>query len=545
MVRRTLAGLSLVVAVGVAAQGAEARTRDVAGSALRAAASTTPTFAISGRGWGHGVGMSQWGAYGFAQRGLGYQRIVTHYYRGTTLGRAPVARVRVLLAVGRRSVNIASDQPFRVRDATGEQFELDARAYAFGTGFKINVDRTKPRPLTGPLVFTSGTAPLRLNGKRYRGSFEVAAEKGTLRVVNTLGLEAYLYGVVPDEVPHAWPAEALKAQAVVARSYALAVRKSGPFDLYADTRSQVYNGLDAEEPQTNAAVNATAKQVLLYGGKVATTFFFSTSGGRTANVAHVWSSAPVPYLVSVPDPYDSASPHHAWGPYPFTAAKLAKTLRAKGPILDVRTAVNASARVDRVVAVTAQGETSMSGSDIRRSFGLRSTWFRVGVLALDRPVKPVPYGESVQLTGTARDLPAVTLEQRASGTVWEKASAVASGSGGRFAVPVKPLASTEYRLASGLVRSGGVRVAVAPVVRLTPPRTPTSLRGSVRPALAGATVTIQRKAGSAWTRVATATLDGAGGFEARLQLTPGTYRAHIAPTRGFGAAVSPPLDVVQ
>ena len=107
--------------------------------------------------------------------------------------------------------------------------------------------------------------------------------------MNGVGLEPYLWGVVPDEMPDEWPAEALRAQAVVARSYALAVRRSsGPFDLYPDVRSQVYGGVAAEEASTTAAVNATAGRVLLYGGKVATTFFFSTSGGRTASVEDAW-----------------------------------------------------------------------------------------------------------------------------------------------------------------------------------------------------------------------------------------------------------------
>ena len=155
---------------------------------------------------------------------------------------------------------------------------------------------------------------------------------GGYRVVNVVGLDAYLFGVVPSEVPSDWPVEALKAQAVAARSYALATRKpGGAFDAYADTRSQVYGGLDAEKPATTAAVQETSTQVVLYGGKAATTYFFSTSGGRTASIEDVWpGSVPVPYLVSVPDPYDKASPYHSWGPVPITAAKLKSALALKG-----------------------------------------------------------------------------------------------------------------------------------------------------------------------------------------------------------------------
>ena len=128
-------------------------------------------------------------------------------------------------------------------------------------------------------------------------------------------------------MPSAWPPEALKAQAVAARSYALAnLAKGKDYDLYADTRSQVYGGLDAEVPATNDAVDATKGEVVLYDGKVANTLFFSTSGGRTASAAETTGTG-VPYLVSVVDPYDTASPYHDWGPVLFDAAKVAKQLK--------------------------------------------------------------------------------------------------------------------------------------------------------------------------------------------------------------------------
>jgi stage II sporulation protein D len=538
VLRSTAAASSIVAVLGVASSAASAPEPPPAPGSAAA------TFAITGRGWGHGVGMSQYGALGFAQRGYGYARIVAHYYPGTKLGRAPVARVRVLLADDRRSLTVSSDGAFRLRDAAGQQYELPAGAKLLGPGLRVNVGGGKPRVLPGPLTFSPDLAPLRLDGKRYRGSFEVSTAGGRLRVVNSLALEAYLYGVVPDEVPHHWPAEALKAQAVVARSYALAVRKSGPFDLYADVRSQVYNGIDAEEPQATAAVNATAGQVLLFGGKVATTFFFSTSGGRTAAIADVWNASPTPYLVSVPDPYDSISPHHSWGPFWFGAGKLQKVLGVRGKLLDVRTTLNRSGRVDQVVAIGSGGESTLPGTEVRARLGLRSTWFTVGVLALDRPVKPVVHGSPIQLTGRARGLPSVTVEQRAAGAVWEKAASVVPGQDGTFAVALKPLATSEYRLVSGAVRSAPVRVGVAPLVRLLPPQARDALRGVARPLLPGATVVVQRKQGAVWSPAGRAVIDGEGRFEARLQLTPGTYRARLAPGRGFVPGVSALLEVL-
>jgi stage II sporulation protein D len=504
----------------------------------------TPTFAISGRGWGHGVGMSQWGALGFAQRGYGYERILAHYYRGTALGRAPAARLRVLLVDARKTLTVSSGGPLRVRDATGELYDLEPGRYKLGPGLKLPVGEDEPRALAPPIVFTPDSAPLALDGKPYRGLLEIGVEKKKLHAINSVGLEAYLYGVVPDEMPHTWPAEALKAQAVVARSYALASRKTGTFDLYDDVRSQVYNGIDAEEAPATDAVDATAGQVVTYEGKIATTYFFSTSGGRTADVADVWSGGPVPYLVSVPDPYDTTSPHHRWGPVTFTTARLRKALDVRGRLLDVRTTLNHSGRVAVVVAVGTEGESTVLATEVRRRLGLRSTWFRVGSLALDAPPKPVVYGSRAGLTGLARGLPAVTLEQRAAGALWEPRGGVMPGTGGRFALVVKPLASTEYRLASGTVRGASVRLAVTPLIRLAAPSDEAALRGTVMPLLPGAVAVVQRLDGTAWREVARAPIDSAGGFEARLHVTPGAYRARVAPGRGFAPGLSPVLDVV-
>jgi stage II sporulation protein D len=503
-----------------------------------------PTFAISGRGWGHGVGMSQYGAYGFALRGVGYQQIVAHYYRGTTLGKAPVARVRVLLVEGRKTLTVSADSPFRLRDGAGVLHQLEPGRYAFGPGLRLALEPGALTQLPGPLLFSSESTPLAVNGKRYRGSLEVGVESGRLRAINAVGLQAYLYGVVPDEVPHTWPEEALKAQAVVARSYALAVRKSGPFDLYADVRSQVYGGVDSEEPTTTAAVNATAGQVVMYAGKVATTYFFSTSGGRTANVADVWSGTPIPYLVAVPDPYDTASPHHRWGPVAFTATQVRKALALPGRVADVRTTVIGSGRVGSFVAVGDGVETSVPATEVRRRLGLRSTWFRVGVLALEPLAKPVVYGGRARLAGSVRGLANVTLEQRAGTAAWETAGELKPGADGRFALAVKPLSTVDYRLASGTVRGTPVRVGVAPLVRLAQPTDAVALRGTVKPQLPGASVAVQRLEGTIWREVGRGTVDAQGGFAAQLQLVPAAYRARIAPGRGFVAGLSPVLDVV-
>jgi stage II sporulation protein D len=524
----------------LAVSDVSARPYAQVGPKALAPATGQPTFVVTGRGWGHGVGMSQWGAYGFASRGWTYDRILAHYYRGTTMGAAPVSRVRVLLGEGRASVRISSTVPFTVRGAGGTPTQLEPKAYAFGPGLRV---RAGEAPLTGPLLFAPGSEPLLLDGRPYRGQLEVAVVAGKLRIVNVVGLEAYLAGVVPDEVPSAWPAEALKAQAVVARSYALASRRTGPFDLYADVRSQVYGGVRAEEPATTTAVGETSGQVLLYEGKVAQTFSFSTSGGRTASAADTWSGEPVPYLVSVADPYDGASPYHAWGPVAFTAPALAKKLGVKGAILDVQTTVNASQRVDLVTVVTQTGETEVRGGDVRTKLGLRSTWFRVGALSLQKPVRPIEAGGAVTLAGLARGLTA-TLEAKPYGGQWAVVGAVKPGAGGAVATRVKPTISTEYRLASGTVRTPPARVLVAPRIRLVPPTSPTALSGTVTPVTGTATVAVQRRDDAgAWHTLTTLQPAANGAFTAKVALEPGAYRARYAPGRGYAVGLSRLLEV--
>jgi stage II sporulation protein D len=517
----------------------------VAGSAApaggRRATTTGATFVVSGHGWGHGVGMSQYGAYGYAQHGFGFAKIVAHYFPGTQLGAAPIARVRVLLASGVAKLKIGSADDFTVRDSAGEIHAVAAGTYALTPALKLRlIGEDKAKTLQAPVTFQPGPSPLAVQ-RRYRGSIQVDVTGGKLRAINLVGLEQYLYGVVPSEMPFSWHPEALKAQAVVARSYALAARKTGAFDLYPDTRSQVYLGLDHERPSTNAAVDATAGKVVLYDGQVAKTYFFSTSGGRTASSQDVWAT-PVPYLVSVPDPYDSISPYHDWGPFAFTGAKLGRALHVRGRLVDVQPELNSSGRVTSVTAISTNGSVAVSAGDLRRRLGLRSTWFSVGVLSLAAPPTPVVYGSSMRLSGVARGVGDVSLQQR-SGSGWQDVGHVRAMRDGAVSLSVKPTSTTQYRLASGKVAAAAVRVAVAPLVRLYAPRTQDELRGYMRPVLSGSPALIQRQAGAAWSTVARAAVGDDGTFTARLRLVDGTYRARVTPGHGLVAGTTPVLQV--
>jgi stage II sporulation protein D len=540
MLRRSvLIALVVGLAAGVAASGS--------GAGSRAVLAGTPSFVISGHGWGHGVGMSQYGAYGYAQHGVGYGRILSHYYPGTQLGRAPIARVRVLLGSA-ASVTVSSAGAVKLTDANGATGTLEPGTWKLGAGLKLQLpDTARPQQLVAPVTLAPTTAPLRYQ-RPYRGSLVLTSDGKRVTVVNNVGLEQYLYGVVPSEMPHDWHPEALKAQAVVARSYALAVRRTGgTFDLYPDTRSQVYRGVEGEWPESNAAIDATAGEVLLYQGKVAVTYFYSTSGGRTAAISDVWNSQPVPYLVSVADPYDSISPHHDWGPLDYTATGLGARLKVPGRLVDIRTNVNSSLRATSITAVGTAGQVTVPAADVREILGLRSTWFRVGVLSLDPfPAAAVPYGQSATLTGLGRHLGAVRLEQRLVGAgVWRAVGSVKPKTG-RIAVGVKAAAPTQFRFAAGPVTTPPITLRVAPTVRLQVPTGPTALDGRVRPVISKAPVAIQRTRGNGvWATVARTTVDDRGTFAANLAVTPGIYRARVAPGRGWGTAVSAELQVLE
>jgi SpoIID/LytB domain protein len=371
-------------------------------SAPAAPAGETATFTFTGRGWGHGVGLSQYGARGRSLAGWSAARILGHYYPGTALAAAPSRRVRVLLADGRARIAVGGGAPVRVV-GTGTSGRRRVARLARGTAYtlrpvaggRVSLHRGPRRVVVfrGPVrvqpLARSGVVawgPRRPEAdRRYRGELRVLPAGGRLRLVNVLGLEDYLRGVVPREIPAAWADDAFTAvvaQAVAARSYALATMGRTPtYDVFDDQRSQVYGGVAAEDPRTSRAVARTRATVVTYRGAVITAFFFSTSGGRTESAANVFGpGAARPYLVSVPDRYDRISPLHAWPDRPaFTGQRLARLLGLSAPVTQLAVVRRgASPRVLEARATLADGRTAtLSGTTLRSRLGLRDTWFTV------------------------------------------------------------------------------------------------------------------------------------------------------------------------
>lgn len=378
-----LAAAAVVACAAVGAPGAHAAT----------------TIVAKGAGYGHGIGMSQYGAYGQAKAGRSANQILTHYYRGTVVAKGDTARtVRVLLR---------SSSSVRVKGAaslvgTSRALTPTATYVLKRSGSSTVLTSSRGKRIataagalrvaapSGGAIQVLGSALNGVTSGRYRGAIEL---KGSM-VINQLTLDDYVRGVVAGESPASWPAAALQAQSVAARTYAIATSKASDFDHYPDTRSQVYRGVTGETGTTDAAVAATAGQFITYKGKPIAAYFFSTSGGQTENVENSFiGSTPQPYLKSVEDPWDKASPRHRWQ-IRYSRASLQKKLGGwvKGTLKSIDVIKRGvSPRVIRADIIGSKGRTTVTGPQLRARLGLNDTW--VQFVFVGATTKPVPAPE--------------------------------------------------------------------------------------------------------------------------------------------------------
>ncbi len=345
----------------------------VAAGLCLAATSAAAKWTVKGHGFGHGVGLSQYGAYGFAENGVRYKKILSHYYSGTDLGKES-GRVRVLLGQS-GSVEFSG-----AGKACGKRLEKRKKFTFVAAGGGVELRDSSGDRLASCGGEGKASSGLKISGYgSYRGSLVAHEDGGQLLVINLLGTEDYVRGVVANESPSSWPADALRAQAVVARTYGLATSRGGVFDHYADTRSQVYGGKGSETKATNAAVADTAKEVVTYKGDLAVTYYFSTSGGRTEDAEFGFAGgSPVPYLKSVKDPYDDLSPVHNWTETysdDDMETKLRGLFSGRLKKIDV-IKKGSSPRIVKARIVGSSESTTVTGDTLRSRLGLMSTWAR-------------------------------------------------------------------------------------------------------------------------------------------------------------------------
>ncbi|MGW7684343.1 SpoIID/LytB domain-containing protein [Kribbella sp. NPDC054772] len=371
-------------------------------------AATVPDTTISGRGFGHGRGLSQYGAQGAAIAGKSARQILDFYYPGTTTGKA-TGNIRVRVSADTTDgVRVGAVSGLRVRSlATGKVYSLPRAANLNqwsidpngDHGTKLSSYDAKTRKWTLYKTFTGmaqfeGAAVIGLvlpSGavRRYRGALRAIDVSGShLDTVNVLPLEYYLRGVVPREAVSSWRPAALQAQSVAARTYSVfhrarASRKA--YDLCDTTSCQVYGGYDAEKTSTNNAIAATAGQIRLYKGKPIIAEFSSSNGGATA-------TGDAPYQVMKVDGWDAypknGNPNTTWT-VTRTAAEM-QAVFAVGSIRYVRvlkrTGVGpGGGRVLTVEAVGSKGKRVLTGDQVRIRLHLRSAWISFAARPLDIP----------------------------------------------------------------------------------------------------------------------------------------------------------------
>jgi stage II sporulation protein D len=420
------------------------------------AADAATRWIVKGGGWGHGLGMSQYGAYGQALEGRGYKKILHHYYRSTDLSTAN-GRVRVLLQAS------VGSSTFGGANKVGSHSIKPNRNYIVrrsGGSIVVRTPRGKRvARSSGVLRVTGPEGLVTVAGKGvYRDAIEYRPGlSGGVTAVNRVELENYIRGVVPNESPASWPIEALKAQAVAARSYALGTNSGNPvFDQYDTTASQVYGGYSSEQAKTNRAVAQTRGEVLRYNGKVIVAYFHSTSGGHTENNENIFTgSTPLPYIRGVPDPWDKTSPYHHWR-VGYSARRLGSALGV-GRLRSVNvTKRGVSPRIVWAKFRGSNGSARLHGwNGIRARLGLRdapSTFKKIrasGSTASAAVAGAGPRARMRDIVGSVAPGRAganVTVERRTP-TGWERVAAGRLRRSGRFRVALEDKGL--YRVVSG------------------------------------------------------------------------------------------------
>lgn len=305
------------------------------------------------------------------------------------------AKVTTLRNQGLDAYCAVSGSNFTVRIGKFSSFE-EAKAYAPKVGtyaihstttgvfvMKDNVVKIAIDDPTRHLEMVPLSGNITINSVEYRGVIRFLRKSGNdMAAINVLNVEHYLYSVVSKEMSPSWNAEALKAQAVAARTFTITnFNKYANYDFNLDntTNSQAYGGVKAEDYRTTAAVNATAGEIVKYNGSPASIYYFAASGGKTANSEDVWSSA-LPYLRSVDDPYENPdqSPHSRWK-VTYTKQQLKDLLSKKGvnigDITDVQAEYAASGHALKITIVGTSGSKAYTKDNIRSALSLKSTNF--------------------------------------------------------------------------------------------------------------------------------------------------------------------------
>ena len=445
-----------------------------------AARASVPVLVIEGRGFGHGVGMAQDGAYWMGKAGASTKQILGQFYPGTALARtsgavavavyngptatlvfpnggrvdtegaAPAGfpirvqsggRVRVrrdgpTLVLDTTNSDIAgSSQPTTTTSATAVPPAGDTKTRAPASVLLPTTTTTSPGPTTtqarpsapaaprssSPLLITTapdGAVTIADRQRAYRGALHVAPDGTGLRVVNRVDVERYLRGMGEVRDP-SWPAASLRAQAIAARTYAMRATSSGG-ELCDTTRCQVYLGRQAEYPAMDRAVADTAGQVLTFGGRLASAVYSSNGGGHSASREEGFGTGGGDY------PYLRAAPYETQNPMPWTVVVgLADLAAHLDHVPTTGAAVSQVGPSGRALAVALDGPGGpriVTGRAFAAALGLRSTMFTLRVGAVDSP--PPPLGAGTTLQDLPDELAAASAGDAAPAPLVARAAAI-------------------------------------------------------------------------------------------------------------------------
>ncbi len=357
-----------------------------------------PVATFRGGGWGHGVGMSQFGAYGRAADGQNHHQILQHYYEGVSIGsygfsstlRVQVGSASTATLAPEGNVDIRINNRVKASATAGQRVVITHNAA--GWGIEIDGNQLCAPACTGSALAVTHSKPTPVGiaetGHRYQhGKIQLkptAPGASSMHIIIAgINVEQYLYGL--GEMPSSWPSEALAVQAIAGRSYAVDVTESrrrssswnNPFDLFGSTGDQVYIGMTkqfgAQGSRWVAAVDNTRGQYALHGGRPITAFYSSSNGGHSADSEYVFV-ARLPYLRGKPDPFDGHNNKFASWTRTYSLTDLSRYLGAfsdsnVGAIerIEFRQPIAASGHIDRaeVVLVGSAGRKSIRGSSFR------------------------------------------------------------------------------------------------------------------------------------------------------------------------------------
>jgi stage II sporulation protein D len=388
--------LGAVLAVSVL--GSSAVLSTMPARADPAMSPTAGRFTIHGAGWGHGWGMSQYGAYGAARKGLSWKQILAFYYRDTQLKTMPSGtKIKIWITSDNdNGLRVLPATGLTVSDTAGHRYLLPTgasytswRITRAGAGYRLSYRTKSGSYVTKSTRLTTGTWSFSARSKivkvvlpsgsvrSYRGSVGLIKRGSGGRTINNVLLEDYVKGVVPAEMPTSWAADAVRAQAVAARSYAVRLRDFGNysgFDICDTTACQVYGGVGREAAAGNAAVKATAGKIVTYRSKVALTQFASSNGGYSAQGDY-------PYLAAHRDPYDGLIKSQAWR-RTITASSIRRAWPSVGTVkqLQITSRDGAGAwggRVKTIKIIGSARTTSVSGTTFQHMFGMRSSLYMI------------------------------------------------------------------------------------------------------------------------------------------------------------------------